>query len=281
MDTLTEPVPVPMTTAVPVHAGGRLSDFAGTLRMEWIKLRSVRSTYWSLLALVGGIVAIGLLISFTTVSRWGQTTAIERAVFDPTFRSLTGIFLGQMAIGVLGALVITAEYSTGMIRSTFAAVPQRVSVLAAKAITFAGVALVVGTTACLAAFLGGQAIFAGKGIGVSLGAANELRAVLGGGVFLALLGLLALGIGAIVRHTAGAIAAFVGLILVAPALVGALPSPWSGNIAKFLPANAGQTLISVHTSAGQLSPWAALAVLVGWVAVSLGTAAVLIRRRDA
>ena len=186
-----------------------------------------------------------------------------------------------MAIGVLGALVITAEYSTGMIRSTFAAVPQRVSVLAAKAITFFGVALVVGTAACVTAFLGGQAIFAGKGIGVSLGAANELRAVLGGGVFLALLGLLALGIGAIVRHTAGAIAAFVGLILVAPALVGALPSPWSGNIAKFLPANAGQTLISVHTSAGQLSPWAALAVLVGWVAVSLGTAAVLICRRDA
>jgi hypothetical protein len=270
-----------MITAVPVHSGGRLSDFAGTLRMEWIKLRSVRSTYWSLLALVGGIVAIGLLISFTTVSRWGQTTAIERAVFDPTFRSLTGIFLGQMAIGVLGALVITAEYSTGMIRSTFAAVPQRVSVLAAKAITFAGVALAVGTAACLAAFLAGQAIFAGKGIGVSLGAPGELRAVLGGGVFLALLGLLALGIGAIVRHTAGAIAAFVGLILVVPALVSALPSPWSGDISKFLPSDAGQALVSVHTSAGQLSPWAALAVLVGWVAVSLGTAAVLIRRRDA
>jgi ABC-2 type transport system permease protein len=279
--TLTEPVAVPMTTAVPVHSGGRLSDFAGTLRMEWIKLRSVRSTYWSLLALVGGIVAIGLLISFTTVSRWGQTTAIERAVFDPTFRSLTGIFLGQMAIGVLGALVITAEYSTGMIRSTFAAVPQRVSVLAAKAITFAGVALAVGTAACLAAFLAGQAIFAGKGIGVSLGAPGELRAVLGGGVFLALLGLLALGIGAIVRHTAGAIAAFVGLILVVPALVSALPSPWSGDISKFLPSDAGQALVSVHTSAGQLSPWAALAVLVGWVAASLGTAAVLIRRRDA
>jgi ABC-2 type transport system permease protein len=268
--TLTEAVPVRMTTAVPVHPAGRLSDFAGTLRMEWIKLRSVRSTYWSLLALVGGIVAIGLLISFTTANHWSQFTAAERAVFDPTFRSLTGIFLGQMAIGVLGALVITAEYSTGMIRSTFAAVPQRGAVLAAKAITFAGVALVVGTAACLAAFLGGQAIFAGKGIGVSLAAAGELRAVLGGGVLLALLGLLALGIGAIVRHTAGAITAFVGLILVAPALVSALPSPWSGG-----------SLISVHTPASQLSPWAALAVLMGWAAVSLGTAAVLIRRRDA
>src|SRR5260370_8531603 len=114
-----------MTTAVPVHPGGRLSDFAGTLRMEWIKLRSVRSTFWSLLALVGGIVAIGLLISFSTVSRWGQVSAAERAVFDPTFRSLTGIFLGQMAIGVLGALVITAEYSTGVIRPTFATPPPR------------------------------------------------------------------------------------------------------------------------------------------------------------
>lgn len=181
---------------------------------------------------------------------------------------------------MLGALVITAEYSTGMIRSTFAAVPQRGAVLAAEAITFAGVALAVGTAACLAAFLGGPAIFAGKGIGVSLGAAGELRAVLGGGVFLALLGLLALGIGAMVRHTAGAIAAFVGIILVAPALVSALPSPWSGNIAK-LPGEAGQSLVRVHASAGQLSPWAALAVLSGWVAVSLGTAAVLILRRDA
>jgi ABC-type transport system involved in multi-copper enzyme maturation permease subunit len=279
MSTLT--ATVPMTTAVPQHTGGRLSDFTDTLRMEWIKLRSVRSTYWTLLALVGGIIAIGLLISVTTVGRWGQTTAIERAAFDPTFRSLTGIFLGQLAIGVLGVLVITAEYSTGMIRSTFASVPQRASVLAAKALTFAGVALVVGTAACLAAFLGGQAIFAGKGIGVSLGAAGELRAVLGGGVFLALLGLFALGIGGIVRHTAGAIAAFVGIILVAPALVAALPSPWSSNIAKFLPGNAGQSLISVHASSGQLGPWTALAVLGAWVALSLGTAAALIRRRDA
>ena len=279
MSTLTAPVPRP--SDVPRHSGGRLAGFADTVGMEWIKLRSVRSTYWTLLALVGAIVAIGLLISFTTVSRWNQFSAIERATFDPTFRSLTGIFLGQLAIGVLGVLVITAEYSTGMIRSTFAAVPQRGAVLAAKAITFAGVALVVGTAACLVAFLGGQAIFAGKGIGVSLGAAGELRAVLGGGVFLGLLGLLALGIGAIVRHTAGAIAAFVGIILVAPALVSALPSPWSGNIAKFLPGEAGQSLVSVHASAGQLSPWTALAVLSGWVVVSLGTAAFLILRRDA
>jgi ABC-2 type transport system permease protein len=249
--------------------------------MEWIKLRSVRSTYWSLLALVGGIVAIGLLISFTTVSRWGSLSVAEQAAFHPTFRSLTGIFLGQMAIGVLGVLVITAEYSTGMIRSTFGAVPQRISVLAAKAMTFTGVALVAGTAACLAAFLSGQAIFAGKGIGVSLWAPGQLGAVLGGGVFLALLGLFALGIGAIVRHTSGAIAAFVGIILVAPALVGALPSPWSGNIAKFLPANLGESLISVHTSAGSFSPGAALIVLLGWVAASLGTAAFLIRRRDA
>jgi ABC-2 type transport system permease protein len=272
---------LPFTPDVPAHRGGRFSDFVDTVRMEWIKLRSVRSTYWSLLALVGGIVAIGLLVAFTTVSRWGQITGAERAAFDPTFRSMTGIFLGQMAIGVLGALVVTAEYSTGMIRSTFAAVPQRTSVLAAKAITFAGVALVAGTTACLAAFLSGQAIFAGKGIGVSLGAAGELRAVLGGGVLLALLGLFALGIGAMLRRTAGAVSAFMGMILVAPVLVSALPSPWSGDIAKFLPSSAGQSLITVHTSASQLSPWAGLAVLVAWVVVSLGTAAALIRHRDA
>jgi ABC-type transport system involved in multi-copper enzyme maturation permease subunit len=269
-----------MTTAVPVHSGGRLSDFAGTLRMEWIKLRSVRSTYWSLLALVGGIVAIGLLISFTTVSRWGQTTAIERAAFDPTFRSLTGIFLGQMAIGVLGALVITAEYSTGMIRSTFAAVPKRLPVLWAKAGVYSLVGLAVAVPSTLIAFFAGQAFLSSQHIQISFSHSGVPGAVLGSALYLTLVGLLGLGLGAILRNTAAGIAAFAAIMFVVPPLVSILPASTANAIDPYLPSNAGSAIMKIGHQAHSLSPWAGLAVFAGYAALTIAVAALALRRRD-
>jgi len=271
-------------TTIPV--GGHLVGEAGprrrdVLHAEWTKLRTVHSTWWALLTVLCGTIGVGLLICAAVAARWDHMSAMDRANFDPTFRSLTGLFIGQLAIGVVGALAVTAEYSTGMIRSTFAAVPRRGRVLAAKALALVTPALVVSTVGCVVAFLGGQAILATKGAGVSLGAPGELRAVLGGGVFLALLALFALGLGAVFRHTAAAISAFVGLVLVLPVIVSPLPSPWGRDVAPYLPSLAGQAISNVRTHTGLLPPWSGLAVLIVWAAGALGAAAWLTTRRDA
>jgi hypothetical protein len=184
-------------------------------------------------------------------------------------------------VTALTRLVVTSEYSSGTIRSTFAAVPRRRTVLGAKSLVVVGTVLVVGTVACLGAFLAGQAILAPKGVGVSLFASGELRAVLGGGLYLAVLALLGVGLGAILRHTAGAISAFVGLVLVLPIIVRPLPQPWGHDISKFLPANAGQALLDVHGAGGGLAPWTGFAVLCAWAAAAVGLAAWRIVRRDA
>jgi hypothetical protein len=252
-----------------------------TLRSEWTKLRTVRSTWYCLLIVLGGSIAVGSLVCAAIAAHWDKMSLHERVTFDPTFRSLTGLAIAQLAVGVLGVLAITAEYSSGMIRSTLAAVPGRREVLAAKAAALAPIALIVGTAACVGSFLVGQAILSGKGIGVSLAQPAVLRAVLGGGLYLTALALFGLGLGIICRRTAAGISAFVGLVLVAPTVIRTLPAPWGNNIAKFLPSEAGQALISVKPASGQLAPWTGFAVLGAWAAAALVLGAILIARRDA
>jgi hypothetical protein len=272
-----------MTTIATMTPGthGVRTGFVDIVRFEWAKLRTVRSTWLVLGAVLASAVAVGCLVCAAEVARWGRLSAADRAHFDPTFRSLTGLFFGQLAVGVLGVVAITSEYSTGLIRSTLAAVPWRRGVLAAKGAAVGVPVLVVGTAASLAAFLAGQAVLAGSGAGVSLGGAGELRAVIGGGLYLALLALFALGLGAIVRNAAGGISAFVGLVLVLPVLVAPIPAPWGRDIAKYLPSDAGQAVLSIHRDASSLSPWAGLAVLGAWTAAALATAGWLITARDA
>jgi ABC-type transport system involved in multi-copper enzyme maturation permease subunit len=255
------------------------------LRSEWTKLRSVRSTYWTLLAAVVTTVGLSALISAIYVSQYPGMKAADRANFDPTSFSLSGVFLAQLAIGVLGVLIITGEYSTGAIRSTFAAVPQRRMVLAAKATVFSAVTLVVGMVSCFAAFFIGQAILSGQSIQAHIGDPGVLRAVAGSGLYLAVLGLLALGVGTLIRHSAGAISALFGVILVLPALVLALP--WSDAISRWLPSNAGGA-ISATVQAGpnapggpMLSPWVGLGVFFLYAAAALVCAGITLRRRDA
>jgi ABC-type transport system involved in multi-copper enzyme maturation permease subunit len=273
--------------AVSTRAPGRSSVFPSVLRSEWTKLRSVRSTYWTLLATVVATVGISALITSIYVSKYPTMSAKDRADFDPTSFSLNGVFLAQLAIGVLGVLVITGEYSTGAIRSTLAAVPQRRTLLAAKATVFTGVTLVVGLLSCFAAFLVGQAILSSQGLQAHLGNPGVLRAVVGSGLYLAVLGLLALGIGTLIRHSAGAIAALFGVILVLPGLVQLLPTSWSDNIGKYLPSNAGQAIArTIHTTAQSrggpsLSPWLGLGVFSLYAALALAAAAFVLSRRDA
>lgn len=256
-------------------------SFGAALASEWTKLRSVRSTVWTLLVTVVATVGIGALISLARVSRWDHLSLRERLSIDPAALSLRGVFLAQLAIGVLGVLIMSSEYSTGMIRTTFAAVPHRTLVLVAKAVVFTLVAFVVATIAAFVAFFVGQSILAGKHADVSLSDPGVFRAVIGAGAYLTLIGLLGLGLGTLMRRTAGAIATLFGLVLVLPALVDALPSPWNTDVGKLLPINAGRAMFTVRPNSDLLSPAGGLLAMVITVGVVLGLATFILNRRDA
>jgi len=254
---------------------------SNVLISEWTKLRSVRSTYWTLLAAVVTTIGLSAMICAIFVSQYAHVTLKDRAAFNPASFSLTGGIMAQLAIAVLGVLVITSEYGSGMIRTTLAAVPQRLTVLAAKATVFSGVTLAVTTASCFIAFFVGQAILSARGIGIGIGAPNALRTVVGTSLYLAILGLLSLGIGALIRKTAGAISAVVGLIFVVPALSNLLPSSMDA-VHKFLPSNAGQAIIDGSTNGGtSLSPWVGMGVFFLYAIVALVAAAFALVRRDA
>jgi len=276
-----------LTIQSPAHSTippGKYSR-AGAVRSEWTKLRSVRSTTWSLAAMIALAIGIGILATATEASRWATTSAADRLTFDPTALSLTGLLFGQLAIGVLGILVMSAEYSTGTIRATLAAIPNRPLVLATKALVFTATSVVVGLAVSFAAFFIGQAILSGSTAHATLGIPGVLRAVIGGGLYLAVLGLLALGLATIIRHTAGAISAFVGVLFILPLIAQALPSSIRDGIEKYLPANIGATLTSVvpgfRSSASAFSPWVGFAILCGYAVAALGVGAWLLQRRDA
>ncbi len=261
------------------------SIFRDVMRSEWAKLRTVRSSYWTLFAAVAAVIGLGAILCAVYVAPVRPCcSASDKANFHPASFSLTGGFLAQLAIGVLGVLVITNEYGSGMIRSTLAAVPQRITVLVAKATVFAGVVFVVMTGACFVAFFLGQSILSSKHVGTSLGAPNVLRTVVGTGMYLAVLGLLALGLGTIIRKTAGAIATVFGLLLVLPPIASLLPSSMN-SLQKFLPSNAGQALISPggtgSNATPQLAPWAGFGVFCLWAAAALIIAGIMFMRRDA
>jgi ABC-2 type transport system permease protein len=260
-------------------------NFGGAVRSEWTKLRSVRSTTWSLAAMIVLAIGIGVLATATEASRWATASTVDRLTFDPTALSLTGLLFGQLAIGVLGILVMSAEYGTGTIRATLAAIPNRPLVLATKALVFTAVSVVVGLAVSFVAFFIGQAVLSGSTPHAVLADPGVLRAVIGGGLYLAVLGLLALGLATIVRHTAGAISAFVGVLFILPLIAQALPSSIRDDIGKFLPANIGATLTSVvpgfRSSTSAFSPWVGFAILCGYAVVALGVGAWLLQRRDA
>jgi ABC-2 type transport system permease protein len=275
MTTTTDP------TAASTTPVGSRRLLPAVLRSEWTKLRSVRSTTWTLLTTIGITVGFGSLFAWAFTARYDRLDPGERLSFDPTMRSLRGVFLSSLAIGVLGVLVITGEYATGMIRATLTAVPQRRTVLAAKAIVFGVVAAVVSLGSTFAAFGAGQAILHRKHLGTSLNDPTVLRAVIGAGVYLTIIGLLGLALGTILRRTAGAIATLVGLVFIADLLVEALPSPWNTDIGKFLPGNAGLALFSVRPDPDRLAPTSALIILLLWLAVAFTLATISLTHRDA
>jgi ABC-2 type transport system permease protein len=251
---------------------------ARVVSSEWIKLRSLRSTRWTLAVSVAMTVGLGLLFSIFVVARW---SAAERASLNPVSLSLQGTFLAQLAIGALGILLVTGEYSTGMIRATMSAVPRRLPVLWAKLGVFGVVAGVASVTSALVAFLGAQAILASKHAGASLSDPGILRVVLGAGLYLTVVGLLGIALGFIIRSTAGAITTLFGILLILPVLGNVLPADWASHVIPYLPSNAGQAVMQLHSDPNTLAPWTGFGLFVGYAAVAVIVAAVLLRRRDA
>jgi hypothetical protein len=182
---------------------------------------------------------------------------------------------------VLGVLVITGEYSTGMIRSSFMAVPKRLPVLWAKGAVYAAVAFVLMLPAVVIAFFASQAVLSRHDIlQISFSHPGVARAVIGGAAYLTLIGVFALGLGAIIRNTAGGTAAFAGIMFVIPPLMNVLPTSWNDAITPYLPSNAGRAIISITHDAHALAPWTGFALFCGYAAITLAVAAVLLVRRD-
>jgi ABC-2 type transport system permease protein len=270
-----------LTPPAPAAQDGRHVTQARVIRSEWTKLRSLRSTVLSLLAAAVFILGLALLVPSVTVAHWPPRDPGEALTFDPTTRSLAGVFLAQLAIGVLGVLLMTGEYATGSIRATFAAVPSRLPVLWAKAVVFGLVTLAVTVPSVLAAFFIGQSIFSGKHLQTTFGHPGVARAVLGAALYLTAAGLLGLGLGALLRNTAGAISTLFGLLFVLPIIVHFLPSSWADPIDKYLPSSAGQAISHVRPDPTALSPWVGFGVFCGYAALALALAAIGLRRRDA
>jgi len=268
---------------------GRVTQLS-VIRSEWIKLRSLRSTWYSLLAAAVMVVGLGTLFSALRAHRFNQDTGAIRGPggfvgkidLDPTLISLRGVFLAQLAIGVLGVLVITGEYSTGMIRSSIAAVPHRQPVLIAKALIFGTTALIVTEIAAFVGFLLGQQALTSTHLQASLSTPNALRAILGAGLYLTVIGLLGIGLGFLVRSTAGAIATLFGIVLVLPLLANALPTPYSTDVSKYLPLNAGiQILSTKNPDPNMLGPWTGLGITALYALAALIAGAAVLKRRDA
>ena len=206
----------------------------GALAAEWIKLRSVRSTYLALAAAAVTAIALGYVITHYVASttNWATLSPAKKANWDPVSHSLAGLAIAQLAFGVLGVLAISSEHTTGLIRTTFAALPRR-------------------------------------------------RAVLAAGLYLAVITVVALGLGAIIRHTAGAIAALFGLVFLIPQVIHVMPAPWDARIGKYMLDNAGQQMTALHGAPGFFSPGLSLLVCLAYPAAALATAGFLITRRDA
>lgn len=264
----------------PPAAGRYLADFTNVTRAELSKLRTVRSTYAALLAAFAANIGLAVLAAAVIAPR---LNARSRASVDVVQLALAGLHLSQIAFGVLGALVITSEYSSGMIRTTLAATPRRRTLLAAKALVLASVTLVAATASTFAAYLAFEAALPARTLtATSLSDPGIARAVTGGGLYLTVFGLLGFGLGVLLRSSAGAIATLLGLLFVPPLLLDLLPGTWKNTIGPYIPMESGsQIYIAAHRDAAALGPWAGLGVFCLYAAAAVLAGLLLAGRRDA
>lgn len=287
----------PASRALP---SGRYS-FVDLLNSEWIKLRSVRSTIWSFVIVVVLGVGVGILATAETRANWAHSGHFG---FQPIRTSLIGVDVAQLVIGVLGVLVMTGEYGTGTIRATFSAAPRRPLVLAAKTVVFTAVAVVVSEIVAFLSFFLGQAMLTSPAPHATLSSPGALRAVVGSGLYICVIGLIGLGLGVLIRHTAGAIGALVGVLLILPLVISALPNSIINAVQRYEPLQIGKMMITVpprfiratiegpkgvvkhvviHGGVGTFtfSPWVGFGILCGYAVALLVVGTVLLSRRDA
>jgi ABC-2 type transport system permease protein len=272
------------TTADATAPAIRKAGFGRLMLAEWTKIRSVRSTVWSLILLIVLDLGFTALLTSLTVSQWKNANPSDRAslMADPTSTILgSGFFLSQLTICVLGVMVVASEYSTGMIRASLLAVPKRLPMLAAKSVVFGLLILVLGIAVSFVSFFIGAAILHSKAP-VEIGDPGVLRAVIGGGLYLAMLGLFALALGSIIRHTAAGITGVIGFVLVLAPLAALLPGKLGDHIHAYLPSEAGHLVAQAHQAPNDLlTPWQGYGVFAIWTAGLLVVAAILLKRRDA
>jgi ABC-2 type transport system permease protein len=265
--TAVAPRPIPATTV----------GFSNVVLAEWTKLRSLRSSYLCLA--LTALCMLGLAVTMGV--RWAYQSEPVPDGFDATNVALSGTYLAEVIVATVAVMSLGSEYATGMIRLTFTAVPQRRIVLLAKAIVLTVSTVLAGELLSLASFLTAQAFFARKHAGVGLADPGAARSVVGAGLFLGAIALLAFGLAGIIRHTAGALSAFFGVLFALNPLVDLLPTWLRNDVINYLPLNAGNQVFVTQPGTGALGPWTGLGVLAGYAAVSLATALLLVNHRDA
>ncbi len=247
------------------------------VRAELTKFRSVPSTAWTLLSAVALIVGFGILYAMVRVTR----PPADPADFDAVGVSLAGVQVAQFAVGVLGVLTITNEYANGLIRTTFAAIPRRTPALWGKAAVLAAAVFTLSLPSASGAFLAAQSVLAEEHLDMSLGQPGVARAVIGAALYLSVVALLGLGLGTILRHTAGGVAAVIGVLLAPQLLTGFLPAEVADDVYRWLPSPAGLAITTARPDSALLSPWAGFAVFLFYAVIVLALGAWRLRRRDA
>ncbi|WP_022883467.1 ABC transporter permease subunit [Glaciibacter superstes] len=266
-----------------IPAGSRSGlTFGGILRSEWIKLWSVRSTAWSYAMVVLISLGMAAIMSMALDLQGGASLAVDEQAGLLVQASTFGVFFGQLVVAVLGVLVISGEYSTGMIKSTLTAAPGRLGALWGKAAVLFVTTFVVGVVATVGSFLVASPIMAQDGLSANLFDGAVILPLLGGALFLALLSVVSLGIGTILRSSAGGIAAALGVVLLLPIVLGMIPAQWAMDLLPYTISNAGMGIMGLGGMGPEsFEPWQNLLIVLGWLAVSLAGAAILLKRRDA
>jgi len=271
------------TVMTPVVARPALKVTQGrVLRSEFTKFRSLRSTIYTLLTAVVLMIGLGAIFSALVASQYHTLGAADRASFNAVTPSLSGVLFAIVAFGVLGVLVTSGEYSTGMIRSSLTAVPRRLPVLWGKLAVFAGMIFPVSLIASFISFFLGQVLLNSQHIGVSITAPDALRSVIGAALYITVAGMIGVALGALFRNTAAGIATFAGVFFVIPPLASLLPSSVGSHVASSLPSNAVAALWGgAQNVPNALAPWTGFALLCGYAAVLIAAAAWRLRRSDA
>ena len=282
---MTSVSPATLQASGPASAGtGRGPGFGKLLLTEWIKIRSVRSTLWTLILLFVVTVGFTALLCLAISASWRQARPATHAsvIADPVGTILgTGLLFGQLAVCVLGVMIISSEYGSGTIRVSLLAVPRRWPMLTAKMLVFAFIVFVVGELAAFGSFFAGSAILHSH-VQVSLSDPGVTRAILGAGLYLTVLGWFSMAIGGLLRHTAGAITTAIGVVFVLPIIAAFLPASWGQHIHDYLPSSSGSMIAQAHQGVNQvLSPWQGFGVFCIWTALLLAAAFTLLQRRDA